>query len=247
MSELAIVFERDGRPLTTSRNVAEHFGKQHKNVIRDIQNIVCDVGDDFNRLNFELVDYRDAKGESRPEYLITKDGFTLLAMGYTGAKAMQFKVAYINAFNKMEAALQERAALPPPPTALEAKLDVLISLMAHQYAPQMQQPMGAAHTPQEPPKAQGNPEGASVLPGMEGHTQEPPQMQGKLAYSVPEMAAALGVGRNVAYVLVQRADFPAIRIGERRVVVPIEGLNTWLKKQAHREDVSGIRSNRRVN
>ena len=55
----------------------------------------------------------------------------------------------------------------------------------------------------------------------------------KLVYSVPEMAEALGVGRNVAYDLVQRADFPAIRIGERRVVVPIDGLKAWLANQTN--------------
>jgi len=53
----------------------------------------------------------------------------------------------------------------------------------------------------------------------------------KLAYSVPELATALGIGRNVAYELVQREDFPAIKIGERRIVVPADGLRRWLEQQ----------------
>ena len=54
----------------------------------------------------------------------------------------------------------------------------------------------------------------------------------KLAYSVPELATVLGIGRNVAYELVQRADFPAIRLGEKRIVIPVDGLKSWLDKQA---------------
>lgn len=76
------ISNQDGKLVTTSRNIAEVFGKEHKNVIRAIESLEC--GEDFNRLNFELVTYTDAKGEQRPEYLITRDGFTLLAMGFTG-------------------------------------------------------------------------------------------------------------------------------------------------------------------
>ena len=54
----------------------------------------------------------------------------------------------------------------------------------------------------------------------------------KLAYSVPEMATALGIGKNVAYELVNREDFPALKIGDRRIIVPIEALKVWLEKQS---------------
>jgi excisionase family DNA binding protein len=53
----------------------------------------------------------------------------------------------------------------------------------------------------------------------------------KMALSVPELAQALGVGRNIAYELAQRADFPAVRIGERRIVVPVDKLKEWLERQ----------------
>ena len=180
MQEIVVVFEQGGRPVTTSRIVAEHFEKQHQHVMRDIREIIdspdldsefsqskIGLAKDFSELNFELVDYVDLQGKPRPEYLITKDGFTLLVMGYTGAKAMQFKVAYINAFNKMEAAMQSRAAIPQEPSALESKLDVLISLMARQNAPKEPQITNTGmHNTPEASITQKKPNDSPVLPAM---------------------------------------------------------------------------------
>jgi len=95
----------NGRPTTTSVEVARFFGKRHDNVLRDIEALRSATPPEFNALNFEAVEYVDAKGESRPTCLLTRDGFTLLAMGFTGKKALQFKLAYIEAFNQMEAKL----------------------------------------------------------------------------------------------------------------------------------------------
>lgn len=100
MKEVQIVTEKKGIPITTSRMVAEIFQKEHKNVLRDIENILSD--DEFSRLNFELSKYK-TRGKTYPEYILTKDGFTLLVMGYNGEKAMSFKKAYIQRFNAMEA------------------------------------------------------------------------------------------------------------------------------------------------
>lgn len=88
-----------------SRFVAEFFGKQHKSVLRAIDRITSQdsgLSDEFNRHNFAPVKYIDAKGEKRKSYAMTRDGFTLLAMGFTGKKAMQFKEMYIKRFNEME-------------------------------------------------------------------------------------------------------------------------------------------------
>ena len=63
----------------SSRTVADKFGKRHDNVLQSIQNLEC--SEEFSRLNFQAVKYTDAKGESRPEYQITRDGFVFLAMG----------------------------------------------------------------------------------------------------------------------------------------------------------------------
>jgi len=53
----------------------------------------------------------------------------------------------------------------------------------------------------------------------------------KLAYSVPELAKALNIGRNTAYELVNRSDFPAIKVSERKIIIPIDGLKRWLESQ----------------
>ncbi|MHB8368954.1 MAG: Rha family transcriptional regulator [Leptospirales bacterium] len=96
----------ENHPVTSSRKVAEYFGKDHKNVLRDIQNLPCSP--EFNQLNFEPVEYADAKGEKRPEYLLTKNGFVFLVMGFTGARAASLKEAYIAEFDRMEEKLRRR-------------------------------------------------------------------------------------------------------------------------------------------
>lgn len=98
----------NGTPTTSSQLVAETFGKPHKNVLRDIAKICEQLPANFNQLNFEPVNYLDSHGQSRPMYLLTRDAFTLLAMGYTGKEAMAFKVKYIEAFNAMEAELRKQ-------------------------------------------------------------------------------------------------------------------------------------------
>ncbi|EAI3887237.1 Rha family transcriptional regulator [Campylobacter fetus] len=88
---------------TNSLNVAEVFEKQHQHIIAKIREL---PKDDFNASNFRPVEYKDAKGEFRPCYNLTRDGFSLLVMGFTGEKAYKWKVEFINAFNKMEAMIK---------------------------------------------------------------------------------------------------------------------------------------------
>ena len=99
----------NGHLVTNSYKIAEHFGKQHKNVLQAIDRIECSP--DFRRLNFQPTQTRMTihNGGHRhiKAYSITRDGFTFLAMGFTGAKAAQWKEAYIKAFNQMEAALRK--------------------------------------------------------------------------------------------------------------------------------------------
>jgi len=90
---------------TTSRKVAEFFGKEHFNVLRDVENLGC--SNSFRKLNFEVSEYKvHGNNKTYKEYVMTRDGFTLLVMGYTGEKAMQFKESYIHAFNEMEKELK---------------------------------------------------------------------------------------------------------------------------------------------
>ena len=90
--------------VTSSRTVAEKFEKRHADVLRAIANLECNP--EFTQRNFALSSYKDESGKENKEYLITKDGFSMLAMGFTGEKAFKFKEAYINAFNAMEQELK---------------------------------------------------------------------------------------------------------------------------------------------
>lgn len=102
----------DKKAVTTSLKVAEIFGREHKNVLRDIRELECSA--EFNALNFEPVGYLDAKGEKRQMFEMTKNGFVFLAMGFTGAKAAQFKEAYIAEFDRMEKQLKGYKPEPTP-------------------------------------------------------------------------------------------------------------------------------------
>ena len=94
-----LVSAQEGEVFTTSRQIAELFEKEHRNVLRAIRLLECD--EEFTALNFELTDFIDKNGDPRPEYLMTKDGMVFLVMGFTGKKAAQFKLLYIRAFNWM--------------------------------------------------------------------------------------------------------------------------------------------------
>ena len=100
-----------GRPATTSRDVAKFFGKRHTDVLRGIENISANCPENFSQRNFASAEYTDGQGKPRPMFTLYRDGFMLLVMGYTGKKALAVKLAYIEAFNRMEAAL---AAAPAP-------------------------------------------------------------------------------------------------------------------------------------
>lgn len=99
-----LVEAKNGQAVTSSLVVADYFRKAHKDVLRSIKMLDCSIL--FNQRNFAPVEYRDKKGENRPMYYMTRDGFTFLAMGFTGKVAAQFKEAYINAFNEMEEKLR---------------------------------------------------------------------------------------------------------------------------------------------
>lgn len=104
MAEL-VIQSSNGNDVTTSLIVAQVFGKEHKNVLRDIESLSC--SEDFNRLNFERITYKDARNREQTAYEMTKDGFSFLVMGYTGAKAGEFKERFINEFNRREALLKD--------------------------------------------------------------------------------------------------------------------------------------------
>ena len=89
--------------VVSSLDVAETFGKEHGHVLRDIRELGC--SNEFRQSNFGESFYMNSQNKRQPMYYITKDGFTLLVMGYTGDIAMRFKEAYIKQFNAMERVL----------------------------------------------------------------------------------------------------------------------------------------------
>ena len=101
---------RAGQITATSLQVAAHFGKRHPDVLRAIRKL--EVSEEFSRCNFAPRDYFDERGKVQPMYDITRDGFALLAMGFTGKEAMRWKLAYITTFNAMEAKLRALFVTP---------------------------------------------------------------------------------------------------------------------------------------
>lgn len=91
---------------TTSRIVAEVFEKRHDHIIRDIEALHDDLPN-FGEM-FYLSDYADTYGREQKQYLMNRDGFSLLVMGFTGNKALKFKLSFIQAFNAMERELKLR-------------------------------------------------------------------------------------------------------------------------------------------
>ena len=101
-----LVFKsRGGKDVTTSMLIAEVFGKSHDKVCRDIKTLSCSP--DFNAANFGVIFFHDTMNREQQGYQLTKDGFSFLAMGYTGPKAGAFKEKFIVEFNKREALLKD--------------------------------------------------------------------------------------------------------------------------------------------
>lgn len=95
--------EYEGKPVVSSREIADNFEKEHKNVLRDIENLIIGGGSNLSRPLFIESKYQHPQNKQwYKEYLLTRDGFSLLVMGFTGAKALEWKLKYIEAFNKME-------------------------------------------------------------------------------------------------------------------------------------------------
>ena len=125
----------DGKATTTSLLIADTFEKKHYNIIQAIDSLLVDLPKDFRALNFQASSYTSKQNKKLPMYFLTRDAFTLLAMGFTGKKAMQFKLAYIEAFNKMEAELQNKQQALPSSKSLPPAKPKLPPLMI-EYEPE---------------------------------------------------------------------------------------------------------------
>lgn len=111
---------KNNQVVVSSRQVAEKFGKLHKDVLEGIRNILVAEN---SATKFYQETTHEYRGQKFPEYLMNRDGFTLLAMGFTGKEAMHWKLKYIEAFNKMEAELNIRPISALKAKEVEAKLN----------------------------------------------------------------------------------------------------------------------------
>lgn len=116
-----LVFIENGRPVTDSLMVAESFGKEHRHVMRDIRELGC--SEEFRESNFGQSAYTNAQGRNSPRFLMTEQGFTLLAMGYTGHAAMAFKERYIAEFERMRQQLTQTALVVVPSYAIDNPIE----------------------------------------------------------------------------------------------------------------------------
>lgn len=108
MNELVFKGQND-QVLTTSLKVSEVFGKEHKHVLESVRELIKGCAENSADPMFAETTYiNEQNGQEYPMFVMNRDGFTLLAMGFTGKKAMKFKLDYIAAFNAMEKALKEQ-------------------------------------------------------------------------------------------------------------------------------------------
>lgn len=130
-----VISVSQNRAITTSLAVAEFFRKPHNDVLKSIRALLAYMPADhlgsFSQTVIERPNPSGGEPIASPAFELTRDGFTLLAMGFTGKRALQFKLAYIDAFNKMEAQLQQRGALAP---ALDPQLTTRVDARAWELA-----------------------------------------------------------------------------------------------------------------
>lgn len=107
MNELINVLSQDGNLVVSSREVASNFEKEHNDTKKRIRELEKDMGE-ISHNYFIKEEYKDTMNRTQEEYLLTRDGFSLLVMGFTGQKALQWKLKYIEAFNKMEVAIKSK-------------------------------------------------------------------------------------------------------------------------------------------
>ena len=107
-----LVEVKNNQVVTSSRQVAKFFGKLHKNVLQTIENIKAE--NSAVTTWFYKTSYSAGTGKQYPEYYMNRDGFSLLVMGFTGQKAIEWKIKYIQAFNQMEEALRQKPTTPAP-------------------------------------------------------------------------------------------------------------------------------------
>lgn len=196
MSELSKFVNTNG--MVSSKVVAEKFGKKHKNVLRAINDAKQEMSNDFYRLNFEPI---DIAGKTL-EVLMSRDAFSIIAMGFTGGNAMQWKEKFLSAFNEMEKTISEEI-----PTLRSQ----IAHLQQHQriVLPQVKKPHGNKGmvwvpvavetlfgTQLEYKKAAKTDERFSEMSRMEGEINRLSRLAGGMTKKIQELNATLALRRR---------------------------------------------------
>jgi Rha family phage regulatory protein len=149
-----------GEVYAKSQDVAAYFGKRHADVLQDIDRLIKTGGGDLHRLMFQGVSAFDPRANREVRsFDMNRDGFALLVMGYTGPKALRFKLAYLDRFNAMEKQLREVPQVTAP-VGIEQMMAAMTASMTTAIAQAMQavlQTSGKAPT-------EGEPKGKRVIP-----------------------------------------------------------------------------------
>lgn len=214
----ALVTSYNGVLVADSLEVAERFGKSHKNVLQTIDNLVTNLAAEFSATNAEPESYfipsdYQNRGKTYKKYLLTRDGFSLLVMGFTGPAALHWKLLYIEAFNKMEQALRSNVDIRQLVTQITT--DVLRTVLpdirqAVEPTPEIED--GRVHNSRRLDFLYGNDE---ALPNF---------------LTVYDIRDYLGIGQRQAYELVKSEGFPAKKLGNF-YRIPKNDFLDWVKKQ----------------
>lgn len=213
----ALVTSYNGVLVADSLEVADRFGKSHKNVLQTIDNTITNLAAEFSATNAEPEDYfilaeYQNRGKTYKKYLLTRDGFSLLVMGFTGPAALHWKLLYIEAFNKMEQALRSNVDIRQLVTQITT--DVLRTVL-----PDIRQAV-------EPPEIEdGRVHNSRRLDFLYGNDEALPNF-----LTVYDIRDYLGIGQRQAYELVKSEGFPAKKLGNSYRIPKADFLD-WVKKQ----------------
>lgn len=136
LTKIPLVRISGDHPTTTTLIIAEHFGKKHKDVLKSLRAIECD--EEFRRRNFAPSEYINQQGRSQPMCELTRDGFMLLVMGFTGAEATRIKIAFIEEFNRLEALMRTVETLSPKPSLATVPVQDYVKLQRELIGTQRQ-------------------------------------------------------------------------------------------------------------
>lgn len=214
----ALVTSYNGVLVADSLEVSDRFGKSHKNVLRTIDSLITEVATQNCVTNAEPESYfipseYQNRGKNYKKYLLTRDGFSLLVMGFTGPAALHWKLLYIEAFNKMEQALRSNVDIRQLVTQITT--DVLRTVL-----PDIRQAV------EPPPEIEdGRVHNSRRLDFLYGNDEALPNF-----LTVYDIRDYLGIGQRQAYELVKSEGFPAKKLGNS-YRIPKNDFLDWVKKQ----------------